>query len=227
MAFGYDDALMIAGGLLGGLGASGESPREKASKEIMEKLRKNEEYFKSTPFSKEEIMDVLLPQVQKMYRGASDVVAGKLGAAMGETGSAGGQAWSDFYMQSLAPVIAQGQNLAAGAVSDFGKWYSSLDSEAKNRFMQSISLELQATQGLPDMNEFQRVVSGALAGINLGSVAAGNLGAAGALNKKTDAISKTKMRKEDTVFDIGMGSKIAQLQNFEIPDISLNLGREK
>jgi len=191
MPFGIDDALMIAGTLLGGLGASGQSPQEKNAENINNTLQDNEDYFKSLPFSKEEIMNSLLPQVQKIYRSSADVVAGRLGQNVGESGVAGGQGLSSYYLSTLAPVIAQGENLAAGAVSDFGKWYSQLDAQAKNRFMQAISLEIQNNGSLPDMNTLQRTISGALSGLNLGATAGGNVVTANALQEKNDLLKQS------------------------------------
>lgn len=188
MPFGVDDAFLVAGTLLGGAGALGTSPAEKATQEALNKLESGQSWLKSTPFSKEEIMGTLLPLVQKMYRGAADVVAGRAGSAMSESGVAKGQDFVQMYMQSLAPVIAGGENAAAQSVSEFGKWFSALDSESKNRFLQSIQLELQGAGNLPDMNTFQRLVTGALSGLNLGATAGANYNEGQALLKKANSI---------------------------------------
>lgn len=177
---------MIAGGLLGAAGGIGTSPQQKQAEKLIGTLEESEAYLKSTPFSKEEIMNDLLPEVQKMYRAASDVAAGKIGASIGESDLAPGQGFADYYAQTLAPVIAQGEQQAAAATSKFGKWYSALDAQAKQRFLESVDLQMQATQGLPSMNQFQRMTSGALSGMNLGATAGGNIAKAGALNTQAD-----------------------------------------
>jgi hypothetical protein len=189
MPFGYDDALMILGTVLGGTGALGESPQEKTTKEALGQLNANEDWLKSAPFSKEEIMGTLLPMVQKMYRGSADVLAGKAGAAVGDMGLPQGQSTTEYYLQALAPAISQGENLAAGAVSEFGKWFSTIDADTKNRFIDMIKTKLAGAGGLPDMDQFQRVLTGALSGLNLGATAGGNVVSAQALREKTDFLS--------------------------------------
>lgn len=189
MAFGIDDALLVAGTLLGGLGSLGKSPQEMKAEEISQLLAENRDWLKSLPFSREEIMNQLLPTVQRLYRGAADVVAGRAGAGVGEAGLAGGQGISEYYLQTLAPIIAGGEQLAANAQTEFAQWFAQLDQQSKNRFLQAIQLELSTTGMLPDMNQFQRVITGALSGMNLGATAGGNLAMAGTLNDKSNTLN--------------------------------------
>lgn len=210
MPFGYDDAIMLASTLLSGALGGQSSPQEEASQKIFNKLEDAEDYLKSTPFSKEEIMQQLLPTVQKLYRGAADVAAGRIGAATSETGSAGGQAFKEFYTQALAPVIAQGEQAAAGSVSDFGKWFSALDESAKNRYLSAIQLELGAAQELPDMSQMQRTFTGALSGLNIGSNIGANIATANAINQKVDILDQIgQLTKPESAADL-----LKMLKNF-------------
>ncbi len=211
----WDIVVPILSSILGGAFSGGDSPQEKASKEVLGKLEDNEDWLKGSPFTKEEIMNALLPAVQKIYRGAADVAAGKIGATVGETDVAGGQGFMEYYTQALAPVIAEGENKAGAAVSEFGKWYSELDAEKKNRFLQTMNLELQAVGGLPTMTNMQKIFTGAMKGANIGTTAMGNINTASALNKQS-----------------GLLEKIAgQLQNkntnpFEYPMLNFNQNEE-
>jgi hypothetical protein len=191
LGFASGNALPIIGAGIGAIGEIfGSNPREEALQAGISTLQESRDYISSTPFSKEEIMGELLPQAQKKFRGAADVVAGRLGAATGEVDTAKGQATKDFYIQTLAPVIAKGEELAGQAISDFGKWYSTLDAQAKGRFLQSVQLELNAAMGLPEQNQFQRTITAALGGLNLGSTAGGNIAMANALSEKGDILSQ-------------------------------------
>lgn len=175
-------------GLVSGLFASEESPQEKAFGRIQQTLEESEEYFKSTPFTKDEIMKGLLPQVQKIFRGSADVLAGKLGARTGEAGIAGGQSSMDYYIQSIAPVIARGEELAGGAVMQFSNFWATLDTQAKNRFLESIKTQLGAAAGLPTETAGQRGVVGFLQGADIFSTGFGNISKASSLIKKGDSI---------------------------------------
>lgn len=199
----------IAGGVLGiGGNLFGSNPREEQTESALANLKSMEDWLKDTPFSKEEIMNQLLPEVQKMYRTAADVVAGKAGAMAGESGMAGGQPSMEYYLQTLSPIIGQGEMQAAGAVSEFGKWYSTLDSEAKQRFLQSIQLELQSAGNLPEQDTLQQTLTGALQGINLGVSAGGNIASANAANAQTDYIKSL------------IGNNTTSPNNFNILDYS-------
>lgn len=177
------------GGLLGGLFAGGESPQEKAYARIQQTLEESEDYFKSTPFTKEEIMGELLPQVQQIFRGSADVLAGKIGARTGESGMAGGQSAMDYYIQSVAPVIAQGENLAAGAVGQFANFWATLDNQAKNRFLESVKTQLAAAAGAPTETAGQRAALGFLSGADIASTAFGNITKASSLYNQADDIN--------------------------------------
>lgn len=176
--------LAIAGGLISGLAALGDSPKEKAMKESLGKLESNFDWLKEVPFSKEEIMGELLPMVQQLYKGSADIAAGRIGSAIGESGVAGGQGMADYYMQNLAPVIARGQEQAAGAVGQFGQWYSTLDENSKSRFLQAIQLEMTGNQGLSDMTGFQKFIAGGLKGASIGAGMGADIAQAGMINNQ-------------------------------------------
>ena len=181
-------AFSIGGAILGGLGTLGTSPQEEAAEQALGRLQGGYDWLKEVPFSKDEIMGELLPIVQRMYQGAADVAAGRLGAAVGEADIAGGQPAMEYYLQTLAPVIAQGQQLSAGAVSEFGKWYSNLDAQAKNRFLQAVNLEMTGAGQLPGMNAFQEFGIGALRGADIGSTVGGNIATAGAIKDRASLL---------------------------------------
>ena len=165
----------ILGGVLGGFAASGDSPQEEAFQDIMADLDSLEDIFQTLPFTKEEVMQELLPQTQSLYRGAADVVAGKIGAQTGEAGIAQGQGAKDFYLQSLAPVIAQGEQMAAGAVGEYAQFFARLSENQKGQLLNYFSTKLNAAQGLPTMTTLQKTVTGALSGIQIGSNIQGDL----------------------------------------------------
>jgi len=174
----------IAGGVLGGLASLGKSDQTKKYEQIFNKLEDSEEYLKSTPFSKDEIMNVLLPQAQKTYRGAADILAGKAGAQAGESGMSGGQAFSEYYTQALAPVIAQGEQNAGDAISRFGQWFSQLDDAAKNRFLDATRMQLQSVAGVDNMTDLQKFISGGSSMAQFGANIGGELDILGELNKR-------------------------------------------
>jgi hypothetical protein len=215
-----------AGAIIGGLASwIGTSDQEDAIKDMQKKLKENEEYFKSTPFSKDEIMNIMLPEAQKIYRGAADVVAGKAGAAVGESGLSGGQGFAEYYTQALAPIIAQGENQAAGAIGEFGQWYSTLDAQAKSRFAQVLGIEMQNNQSLPDMTEFQQLVSGAMSGANIGGNIAGSFDKLNAINNKSIAQDKLIDTQSSDLFK---QAGVAQQQNtFPDPNATNNLVRSR
>ncbi len=186
----WEIVVPILSSILGGALSTGESDQEKASKEILSTLQENEDWLSGSPFSKEEIMNALLPAVQKIYRGAADVAAGKLGATIGEGDLAGGQAFMEYYTQALGSVIAEGETNAGNAVSTFGKWYSDLDSERKNRFLQTMNLELSAVGGLPTLTNLQKFFTGAIKGADIGTTAMGNISQASAINSQTALLEK-------------------------------------
>lgn len=175
----------LIGGVLGaGASMLGQSPQQESLEALMKKLDDAEEYLKSTPFTKDEVMNQLLPQAQKIYRGAADVLAGKAGAAVGESGVAKGQAFGEYYSQALAPIIGAGEKQAGDAISRFGQWFSSMDSEAKNRFLSSVQTMMQATQGLEGMTDAQKGLIGGLEGASIGAGIGGEIDILGQLSKK-------------------------------------------
>lgn len=181
-------AITIGSGLLSGLFGGGESPQEKAIKGILDKLDKNEDYFKETPFSKDELFNVIMPAIQKTQRGAADVAAGRLGAAVGETDTAGGAASFDYYLQALAPVIAKGETEAANTYKQFTQLWAGMDAQAKNRFLQSMQLQTQGAGGLSDMSAGQEFISNFLSGANIGATGYGNVQQGLALADKGSSI---------------------------------------
>lgn len=180
-------AIIGAGSLLSGFASIGESPQEKATREAMERLKGSYEWLKETPFSKSEIMNYLVPKLQKMYRGATDVVAGRAASVIGESDAAN---FSELYTQTLGNVIGQGEMNAAGIEADLAKWFGQLDDAAKSRFIQAMSLELQGAQNMPQMNDFQKFLTSAISGAQISSNIVGNINIADSIGKQTSATEK-------------------------------------
>ena len=157
----------IASGILSALTSLGDSPREEKISEILDNLMKDPR-FAQLPFSKDEIMKVIVPEIQRRYVGASDVAAGRIGAQIGESGQAGGQATSDLYMQALAPTIAAGQHKAADATQWGVDSFASMDNAMKERLLKTYQLSLQGASGLETMSPMQRAFSGFLSGGKIG-----------------------------------------------------------
>jgi hypothetical protein len=174
----------IAGGLVTGLSALGKDPKQEKFEKIFDKLEDSEEYLKSTPFTKDEIMGQLLPQAQKIYRGAADILGGKAGAAVGESGVAKGQSFGEYYTQALAPIIAQGEQQAGDAISRFGQWYSGLDAQAKNRFLDAVRLQMGAAAGTDDMTDLQKFITGGIPGASFGANIGGEIDIIKELSKR-------------------------------------------
>lgn len=165
----------LVGGLFGaGAAAFGTSPQETAMEEIMASIKEAEDYLKSTPFTKEEVMNQLLPQAQKMYRGSADVLAGKAGAAVGEAGVPKGQAFGEHYAGAVAPAIIAGEQSAGDAIGKFGSWFANMDAQGKNRFIASMRTLMAGTQGLSDMTDLQKGVAGGMEGARIGAGVAGD-----------------------------------------------------
>lgn len=170
-------ALGVGGGLvslLGGLFASGDSPQEEAYTEIFNMLKEYMPELKKEAYSKSEIKSIV-NSMQQMYRGAADVAAGKIGSAIGESGVAKGQGFADYYTQSLAPVIAQGEYGAAGAEQFGVEAYSNINNQTKNRVLQALGLMTSGAAGLSSMTDAQKGISGFLQTGNLLATAGGNI----------------------------------------------------
>jgi hypothetical protein len=179
----------LGSGLLSGWLGSGESDQEKAIRGILDKLESNEDFFKSTPFTKDELFNTIMPAIQQTQRGAADVAAGRLGAAVGETGNiAGGQGTMDYYLQSLAPIIAQGEQNAANTYQNFIQMWSTMDAQAKERFMQTLNMQTGVAQGLPDMTKGQEFITNFLSGAQIGATGYGNVAMGTALMNQSDSI---------------------------------------
>lgn len=187
----------ILGGILGGVAGSQKSPQEEAAEGILADLEGLDELFKTLPFTKEEVMQELLPQAQGIYRGAADIVAGKIGAQTGEAGIAKGQGAKDFYLQSIAPVIAQGEQLAGGAIGEYANFFAQMSENQKGQLLNFYKTKLAASQGLPDMTTFQRTITGAFSGMQVGSNIQGDIGQILDLGKETQTYQDIIDQQDD------------------------------
>lgn len=169
---------MIAAGsglisALGGLLSSGDSPQEEAYAKVFEMLKQYMPELKQEAYSKDEI-NTIVESLKQMYRGASDVAAGKIGSAIGESGVAKGGGFADYYTQALAPTIAQGEQGAANATEWGVNTYSDINNQTKNRVLQALNSMTGTAAGLPSMTGTQKGISGFLQSLNLFSSGAGN-----------------------------------------------------
>ena len=166
--------LLSAGsGLLTSL-FSGNGPQTEAVEGFRKWLTDNKEAINNPAYTKEELNNITA-KIQQQLQGASDIVAGRLGSAIGESGIAEGQPLAEYYTQQLAPVIAEGQMKSA----DIEKWatqlFAQLDENSKQRLLQLAGLDLNSVSMLPQMNNAQRSIVTGLQGMNLGSNIMGNL----------------------------------------------------
>lgn len=159
--------------LLGGIFASSSTPQEEAYKQAMDAIKQYMPELKQEAFTKDEISK-LVQDLRLMFTGASDVAAGKIGSAIGESGVAKGGGFADYYTQALAPVIAQGQQMAGQATEWGVNTYSDINNATKQRVLQGLQLMTGAAAGQPSMTPGQKGVSGFLQSLNLLSTGAGN-----------------------------------------------------
>jgi len=176
----------LVGGLLSAFTGLGESSKETELNAILDKMYANEDFIKSTPFTKDELFNSIYPKIKQLNTGAADVAAGRLGSALGESGAnmGGGQNFVDNYLQQLAPVIAQGQFASAEALQGLVAMYGQMDSDAKQRLLQMFGLEVQTANQLPTMTDFSAFITNFIQGGNLGATLQGNLATAGYYNNK-------------------------------------------
>lgn len=173
------------GALLSGIFGSKTSPREDEVRRIIDKLYEEMDWLKTAPFTKDELLNSILPEVQKTYRGAADVAAGRAASTVPETtGAPSGQAFMEHYLQTMAPIIARGEEQAAGAITDFTQLWANIDQATKTNVLGAYQLALGGTQGLPDQTSGQRFFTNFLQGLNIGTTAYGNISYADALVEK-------------------------------------------
>jgi hypothetical protein len=143
-------------------------------------------WLKDTPFSKDELFGTIMKSIQQTYRGAADVVAGKVGSTIPEISNAPqGQAFMDYYIQNLAPIIAQGEKASGDVYQNFVQLWGQFDADAKNRFISANQLALGGASGLPDQTGLQRFFTNFLSGGNAAATITGNINMANALSNKS------------------------------------------
>jgi len=160
--------------LIGGLFSASDTPQEQAMAQAMDILKDYMPELKKEAYSKDEIAKIV-NELKMMYRSSADVAAGKIGSAIGESGAARGGGWADYYTQSLAPVIAQGEQGAASAEQFGVETYSNINNATKQRVLQGLQLMTQNAMGQPSMTSGQKGVAGFLQSLNLLSTAGGNI----------------------------------------------------
>lgn len=182
--------ISLASGLLSGIFGSGTSDKEAATKEFVDNIGKYTEFFKKAPFTKDELFNTILPQIQGTFRGGADVAAGRLGSLLGEQGLAQGGGYKDSYLNALAPVIAQGENNAAGAQMDLTRLFANMDLGTKQQLLQLLSLQGGAIKGLPDTTKEQDFFTNFLQGGQIGATVGGNIMSADSLKGIQGLLSK-------------------------------------
>lgn len=173
-------------GTASGLSSLGESDKEVALKDTLNKMYENEDYMKSMPFTKDELFNSIFPMIKQLNVGAADVAAGRIGSALGEgqANIGGGQNFVDYYTQALAPVLSQGQFATAEAMQNLVQLYGQMDNQAKTRMLQLLGYELQGAGELPTMTDVQSFMTSFLQGGDIGATIMGNLGMADYLKNK-------------------------------------------
>lgn len=168
----------VLGGLFGGIGGAGESPRDEAIKMALEKLKTELEFIKAPAFTKAEI-EGKVGEMNKTARGAANVAAGATGAALSESfgasGTPKGQPQGEIYTSALAPVIAQGERDVIGNEQYGMNLWKDIDEGTKNRLLRAIETMLTGGQATSDTTELQRIMMGSLYGMDIGAKGASNI----------------------------------------------------
>lgn len=180
---------LIGGGVTGLASLFGnDDARNEGIQAIMDNLM-GDASLSETAFSKSELLQKILPIIQQTYRGGANVAAGQIGAALGESGMNQGQNFAEYYTQALAPVIAQGENLAGNANQQMVEFYGNLDNAAKQRKLSSYGLQMQGAMGMTqEPSPIEKFMASFLQGANLGATAAGNIGMADYYNTKNKSV---------------------------------------
>lgn len=210
-------------GLISGFLGGGESPQEEEVRKILDQLYEQVDWVKQLPFSKEELMNGILPQVQKTFRGGANVAAGQIGSTIPEvSGAPAGQSFMEYYTQALAPQIAQGENLAGKAQMDITQMYINEKQTADSLINDIYRTMVGAAQGLPAQSGAQRFFTNFAQGMNLGATAYGNFNMADAISKQADSaseiakmfMSNNPMKLYENMFG-GKGSSVNPFQEAE------------
>lgn len=218
-------AISLGSGLLTGLFGSGESDKEKAINDWMKKMQADKATISSTAYSKDEIMNNIIPMLQQMLKGSANVAAGQIGASIGESGSGmgGGQNFGEYYTQALAPVIAQGQQSAANATQNMMDMFAKMDDASKNRLLQYYQLQLQGASQKADTNATQRFFTNTIQGMNLGANIMGSLAQANYMfNKDKVTPTPTPVVNQNFGGDIGQQGAFMSSLNKSVTDNMYN-----
>jgi len=164
--------------ILSGIFGSKDSPQDKASMAILQRLEREMANL-STPAYSQGQVEGKVGEMKQTVRGAANVAAAGTGTALAESMGAGGtpsgQPKGEIYTAALAPVIAQGERDAA-SVEQWGmQFWASLDDAAKERLLQGLGLEAQIAGMQPGMTKDQKGISTFLQSLNLFSTGMGNL----------------------------------------------------
>jgi len=158
--------LSLGGGLLG----SKSSPQEDYYKQMSDMAKGYMPYLSSTAFSKSDL-DNIVKSISGMYRGAANVSAGAVGASLGErlnaSGVPNGQPSASMYVSELAPIIAQGEQGAAGATQWGTNLFADLDAQAKSRTLNALKIMGDFGIGMPTQTSGQRGLMSGLSSLDL------------------------------------------------------------
>lgn len=182
--------IALGSGLMTAIAGSGTSDREKAIRNTLADFEKYTKLFEDTSFTKEELFNDLLPSIQAGFRGAGDVAAGRAGAALGEQGLAQGGGFKDAYIQAIAPHIAKGEQLAAGAEQNMIDTFAKMDATQKQQLLQFLSAKSNVANMQEDMTGAEKFFTNFLSGAQMGSTVGGNIATSGAMDAKGGYIKK-------------------------------------
>ncbi len=173
---------LILGLLGGGSGImslfSGDSPQDEATKYALEKIKEYLPELSKSAYSKSEVGN-LVSQFKQGIGTSTDIaktgIATSLAESMGAAGVPQGQAQGSMYTSELAPLDANAVTQKAGIDKWGAEFWSSLDSEAKNRVLQALSSLTGAATMQPAMTGGQEAMATFLQAFDLLSKGGGNL----------------------------------------------------
>lgn len=177
-------------GLMSGLAGLGDSEKEQGIRDMLNKMYENENFVKGTAFTKDELFNQIFPIIKNLNLTAADVAGSRLGAEVGEAkaGVGGGQNFTDYYLQALSPVLAQGQFASSQAMQGLVEMYGQMDAQAKSRLLQLLGMEGNLTTQLPSMTDFQSFITNLIQGGDIGAKIGGNLSMANYYANKGKAV---------------------------------------
>ena len=161
-------AVSMGLGMLGGLGTS---PRAEAAGNFMGQIDQMMPELGQTAFGKQELLGIGKTQADK-FEQAGDIAAAGIAPGISEStaigGTGRGQDASSMFLSALAPVKAKGIQMGQQNLTQLLGLFANMDATAKGRLLQAMGLKGQQIGQLEEQNQFQRAISGGMAGADVG-----------------------------------------------------------